>query len=86
VDREALRAVDLHWHDLRHEAAGRWPEQGLDLRTIQLLLGHASITTTQRYLNVTDQEMLRAMQAKLWPGANEPEDKEEAAQDERKAG
>lgn len=29
-------------------------------------LGHASITTTQRYLNVTDNEMLNAMQNKRW--------------------
>ena len=63
---EALDAINLHWHDLRREAASRWLEQGVDLRTIQLLLGHASIVTTQRYLSVTDDEILRSMQEKLW--------------------
>lgn len=64
--REALRRIDLHWHDLRHEAACRWLAAGLDLRAIQLLLGHADLKTTQRYLNVTDAELLRAMNEKLW--------------------
>ena len=66
VSREALRRIDLHWHDLRHEAACRWLAAGWDLRAIQLLLGHADLKTTQRYLNVTDAELLRAMNEKLW--------------------
>jgi site-specific recombinase XerD len=68
VNREQLRRVDLHWHDLRHEAACRWLAKGLDLRAIQLLLGHADLKTTQRYLNVTDDELRRSMHEKLWSG------------------
>lgn len=66
VNRDQLAEIDLHWHDLRHEAACRWLAGGLDLRAIQLLLGHADLKTTQRYLNVTDEELRRTMAAKLW--------------------
>ena len=66
VNREHLADIDLHWHDLRHEAACRWLTSGLDLRAIQLLLGHADLKTTQRYLNVTDEELRKTMQQKLW--------------------
>ena len=66
VNREQLAEIDLHWHDLRHEAACRSLAKGLDLRAIQLLLGHADLKTTQRYLNVTDEELRRTMHEKLW--------------------
>jgi integrase len=66
VNREKLAEIDLHWHDLRHEAACRWLAKGLDLRAIQLLLGHADLKTTQRYLNVTDEELRKTMADKLW--------------------
>lgn len=66
VNRDKLAEIDLHWHDLRHEAACRWLAKGLDLRAIQLLLGHADLKTTQRYLNVTDEELRKTMQEKLW--------------------
>jgi site-specific recombinase XerD len=39
---------------------------GLDLRAIQLLLGHGDLKTTQRYLNVTDEELRTTMAEKLW--------------------
>jgi len=65
VDTTALRRIDLRWHDLRHEAACRWREKGLDLREIQLLLGHSTLLVTQRYLNVTDDELTEAMTAKM---------------------
>jgi integrase len=66
VSRDKLAEIDLHWHDLRHEAACRWLAKGLDRRAIQLLLGHADLKTTQRYLNVTDEELRKTMAAKLW--------------------
>jgi len=61
VDRDKLRQIDLHWHDLRHEGACRLLADGVDIRTIQLMLGHADIKQTQRYLNITDEELRKAM-------------------------
>jgi len=37
------------------------PADGVDIRTIQLMLGHADIKQTQRYLNITDEELRKAM-------------------------
>ncbi len=48
----AFAEVDLHWHDFRRECASRWLEEGVDLREIQYPLGHASVTTTERYLHL----------------------------------
>lgn len=58
---------DLHWHDLRHECGSRLAERGVDVRKVQELMGHASITTTQRYFNTTTEAVGQAMkQAMGW--------------------
>jgi integrase len=62
VDRAKLRQIDLHWHDLRHEDACRLLTDGVDIRIIQLMLGHASVQQTQRYLNVTDEELRKGLE------------------------
>jgi integrase len=61
-NQEHLRRIDLRWHDLRHEGACRLLADGVDIRIIQLMLGHASIQQTQRYLNVTDEELRKGLE------------------------
>jgi integrase len=61
-NQEQLRRIDLRWHDIRHEGACRLLADGVDIRIIQLMLGHASIQQTQRYLNVTDEELRRGLE------------------------
>jgi len=42
--------------------ACRLPADGVDIRIIQLMLGHASVRQTQRYLNVTNEELRKGME------------------------
>lgn len=54
-------ATGITPHMLRHTCATQWLESGLDIRYVQKLLGHQSISTTEIYTHVSDQGLREAL-------------------------
>jgi len=51
----------FHTHTMRHKFATDLVEKGADIRSVQELLGHADLSTTQVYLSITDKRIREAV-------------------------
>ena len=70
---QGKKAAGLPWvgfHDLRHFRATQWVKLGVDLRSVQEMLGHSTITTTMRYAHFApthaSRSILEAHKAEGW--------------------
>lgn len=52
---------DIHFHDLRHTFASHLVMSGVDIRTVQELLGHATMSMTMRYSHLAPEHRAKAV-------------------------
>ena len=60
---ERARIQDFNFHDLRHTFASRLVMAGVDLRTVQILMGHKTINMTLRYAHLAPEHLKKAVEA-----------------------
>ena len=63
VAKRALIKKRIHPHVMRHTFATTLLDKGNDLRTVQALMGHSHIRTTEAYLHSTDDRKVEAIQS-----------------------
>ena len=61
ADVKQAAGVECRFHDLRHYRASCWVRNGVDIRTVQQMLGHADIHTTMRYSHFAPNHAIKAV-------------------------
>jgi integrase len=67
---DAAKIKDLRFHDLRHTAATRMADEGINVVVIAEILGHGDIRTTKRYAHAMDEAKREAVEKLSKSGAN----------------
>jgi len=58
--------IDVHPHTFRHSFAVYCLENGMNIRTLQKVLGHSSLTTTQVYLDIVGEDVIDNFRKVEW--------------------
>lgn len=66
---EQAKIEGVTWHTLRHTFASRLVMAGVDLKTVQELMGHKTIAMTARYAHLAPTHKLKALETLVRPGS-----------------
>jgi len=66
VGKYAPDGLNVHPHTLRHSFAVHCLKQGMNIRSLQKILGHSSLTTTQVYLDVVGKDVADDFRGVTW--------------------
>lgn len=57
---------NFHWHDLRHDYCSQLVMAGVDIRTVQVLAGHKTLSVTMRYAHLSPSHLQQAVERLNW--------------------
>lgn len=66
VSKYSPDGLDVHPHTLRHSFAVHCLKQGMNIRSLQKILGHSSLTTTQVYLDLIGKDVADDFRDVVW--------------------